>query len=97
MNHHHLSYQPLFNFSLPTAFVIHGYRPTGAPPVWVDHIVQLLSEQEDMNILVVDWNRGAANLNYFTAVANTRQAANNLTGFILSMQVCGGGVIACFL
>jgi phosphatidic acid-selective phospholipase A1 len=41
-----------------------------------------------MNILVVDWNRGAANLNYFTAVANTRQAANNLTGFILSMQVC---------
>ncbi|CAB1341018.1 unnamed protein product [Coregonus sp. 'balchen'] len=89
VNHHHLSSQPLFNFSLPTAFVIHGYRPTGAPPVWVDHIVQLLSEQEDMNILVVDWNRGAANLNYFTAVANTRQAANNLTSFILNMQAEG--------
>ncbi|KAK6299594.1 hypothetical protein J4Q44_G00296270, partial [Coregonus suidteri] len=89
LNHHQLSSQPLFNLSLPTAFVIHGYRPTGAPPVWVDHIVHLLSEQEDMNVLVVDWNRGAANLNYFTAVANTRQAANNLTGFILNMQAEG--------
>uniref|UniRef100_A0A674D1U0 Lipase member H-like n=1 Tax=Salmo trutta TaxID=8032 RepID=A0A674D1U0_SALTR len=89
LNHHQLSSQPLFNLSLPTAFVIHGYRPTRAPPFWVDHVVQLLSEQEDMNVLVVDWNRGAANLNYFTAVTNTRQAANNLTGFILNMQAEG--------
>ncbi|XP_052357956.1 lipase member H-like isoform X2 [Oncorhynchus keta] len=89
LNHHQLSSQPLFNLSLPTAFVIHGYRPTRPPPFWVDHVVQLLSEQEDMNILVVDWNRGAANLNYFTAVTNTRQAANNLTGFILNMQAEG--------
>uniref|UniRef100_A0A4W5KRI8 Lipase, member Ib n=1 Tax=Hucho hucho TaxID=62062 RepID=A0A4W5KRI8_9TELE len=89
LNHHQLSSQPLFNLSLPMAFVIHGYRPTGAPPFWVDHVVQLLSEQEDMNVLVVDWNRGAANLNYFTAVTNTRQAANNLTGFILNMQAEG--------
>ncbi|XP_010888390.1 lipase member H isoform X1 [Esox lucius] len=92
MNHHQLSSQPLLNLSLPTAFVIHGYRPTGAPPVWVDHIVQLLSEQQDMNVLVVDWNRGAANLNYFTAVANTRQAASNLTGFILNMQAEGASL-----
>lgn len=40
-----------------------------------------------MNIIVVDWNKGAANLNYFTAVTYTRQAAHNLTGFILAMQV----------
>lgn len=87
INHHHLSTQPLLNLSLPTAFVIHGYRPTGAPPIWIDHIVHLLAEQEDMNVIVVDWNRGAANLNYFTAVSYTREAANNLTRFIRTMEV----------
>jgi len=40
-----------------------------------------------MNVIVVDWNRGAANLNYFTAVTYTRDAAQNLTGFIKTMQV----------
>lgn len=87
LRHQRLSEQPLFNASRPTAFVIHGYRPTGAPPIWIDHIVHLLAKQDDMNIVVVDWNKGAANLNYFTAVTYTRQAAHNLTGFILAMQV----------
>lgn len=87
LNHHHLSTQPLFHLSRPTAFVIHGYRPTGAPPTWIEHIVHLLAEQEDMNIIVVDWNQGAANLNYFTAVTYTREAANNVTRFIMTMQV----------
>lgn len=87
LNHHHLSSQPLFSLSRPTAFVIHGYRPTGAPPIWINHIVHLLAEQEDMNIIVVDWNKGAANLNYFTAVSYTREAALNLTGFIMTMEV----------
>uniref|UniRef100_A0A3P9HGJ6 Lipase member H-like n=1 Tax=Oryzias latipes TaxID=8090 RepID=A0A3P9HGJ6_ORYLA len=86
LNHHHLSSQPLLNLNNPTAFVIHGYRPTGAPPIWIHHIVHLLAEQDDMNIIVVDWNRGAANFNYFTAVSYTREAAQNLTGFILTMQ-----------
>lgn len=40
-----------------------------------------------MNIIVVDWNKGAANLNYFTAVSYTREAALNLTGFIMTMEV----------
>lgn len=87
LRHQRPSEQPLFNASRPTAFVIHGYRPTGAPPIWINHIVHLLAKQDDMNIIVVDWNKGAANLNYFTAVTYTRQAAHNLTGFILAMQV----------
>uniref|UniRef100_A0A673CEY5 Lipase, member Ib n=1 Tax=Sphaeramia orbicularis TaxID=375764 RepID=A0A673CEY5_9TELE len=92
LNHHHLSSQPLFNVSRPTAFVIHGYRPTGAPPIWIDHIVHLLAEQEDMNIIVMDWNKGAANLNYFTAVTYTREAALNLTGFIMTMEEEGASL-----
>ena len=87
INHHRLSSQPLLDLQRPTAFVIHGYRPTGAPPIWIHHIVHLLAEQEDMNVIVVDWNRGAANINYLTAVSYTREAAQNLTGFIMTMQV----------
>lgn len=90
LQHGRPSAQPLFNASRPTAFVIHGYRPTGAPPIWISRIVRLLAQQRDMNVVVVDWNRGAANLNYFTAVSYTREAAHNLTGFILTMQVRGG-------
>ncbi|XP_060950171.1 lipase member H [Limanda limanda] len=92
IDHRHPAAQPLFNLSRPTAFVIHGYRPTGAPPIWIDHLVRLLAEQEDMNVIVVDWNKGAANLNYFTAVAYTREAAHNLTGFIRTMEVGGASL-----
>ncbi|XP_053714718.1 lipase member H isoform X1 [Synchiropus splendidus] len=92
LRHQHLSAQPHLNLSRPTAFVIHGYRPTGAPPVWIDHIVRLLAEQRDMNVIVVDWNQGAANLNYFTAVTYTREAAHNLTAFILAMQEGGASL-----
>uniref|UniRef100_A0A3Q2QP30 Lipase member H-like n=1 Tax=Fundulus heteroclitus TaxID=8078 RepID=A0A3Q2QP30_FUNHE len=92
LSHHRLSSQPLLDLHRPTAFVIHGYRPTGAPPIWINHIVHLLAEQEDMNIIVVDWNKGAANLNYFTAVTYTREAALNLTGFIRTMQEEGASL-----
>uniref|UniRef100_A0A672GGF7 Lipase, member Ib n=1 Tax=Salarias fasciatus TaxID=181472 RepID=A0A672GGF7_SALFA len=87
LRHHRPSSQPLLDLRRPTAFVIHGYRPTGAPPIWIDHIVHLLAAQEDLNVIVVDWNKGAANLNYFTAVSYTREAAHNLTGFIRAMEV----------
>uniref|UniRef100_A0A3B4TII2 Lipase member H-like n=1 Tax=Seriola dumerili TaxID=41447 RepID=A0A3B4TII2_SERDU len=92
LDHRRPSSQPLFDLSRPTAFVIHGYRPTGAPPIWIDHIVRLLAEQEDMNVIVVDWNKGAANLNYFTAVTYTREAAHNLTGFIMTMEEEGAAL-----
>ncbi|XP_023129784.2 lipase member H isoform X1 [Amphiprion ocellaris] len=92
INHRRLASQPLLNLSRPTAFVIHGYRPTGAPPIWINHIVHLLAEQEDLNVIVVDWNKGAANLNYFTAVTYTREAAYNLTGFIMKMEEEGASL-----
>ncbi|KAK9953267.1 hypothetical protein ABG768_017272 [Culter alburnus] len=92
LSHHNFTQEPLFDVTRPTTFVIHGYRPTGAPPIWINHIVHLLAAQKDMNILVVDWNRGAANLNYFTAVANTRGTAKNITGLIESMEKEGASL-----
>lgn len=41
-----------------------------------------------MNLIIVDWNRGAANINYLKAVENTHKAADNLTAFIEKMKVC---------
>ena len=87
LSHHNLTAQPRFNLSRPTTLIIHGYRPSGSPPVWLSDLTQQLLATADMNILVVDWNSGAANFNYLKAVENTRVAADNITGFIRRMQV----------
>lgn len=87
LSHSDLSAHPQFQLSRPTTFVIHGYRPSGSPPVWVNPIRELLLERADLNVIVVDWNYGAANLNYMKAVENTQKAAANLTTFIQIMQV----------
>ncbi|XP_042355501.1 lipase member H-like isoform X2 [Plectropomus leopardus] len=92
ISHTNLSAHPEFNFSTPTTFIIHGYRPTGSPPVWVHTITEMLLEREDMNVIVVDWNHGAANVNYFKAVENTHKAADNLTAFIKMMQEHGASL-----
>ncbi|XP_035287649.1 lipase member H-like [Anguilla anguilla] len=92
LSHLNFTETPQFNMTHRTTFVIHGYRPTGSPPVWIDEIVQLLLSQEDMNVLVVDWNRGAANLNYFIAVRNTLKTAENITAFIQNMQENGASL-----
>ncbi|KAM3869201.1 lipase member H-like [Diretmus argenteus] len=92
LSHSNLSAHPEFNLLRTTTFVIHGYRPTGSPPVWLQNITELLLARKDMNVIVVDWNRGAANLNYFKAVDNTRKAGDNLTAFIEKMQEHGASL-----
>ncbi|KAM6986669.1 lipase member H [Aplochiton taeniatus] len=89
LSHSNLSSNPHFNLTRPTTFIIHGYRPTGSPPNWIKEFPHLLLPQQDINVLIVDWNHGAANLNYFKAVENTRNAADNLTAFIDKMQEHG--------
>lgn len=78
---------PHFNLSSPTTFLIHGYRPTGSPPVWLYEFVEFLLKRHDMNAIVVDWNQGATNLNYWKVVKNTRKVAANLTDLIQKMEV----------
>lgn len=93
LSHHNLSAQPQFNLTKPTTFVVHGYRPTGAPPNWLNNIIEQLLARGDMNVLVVDWNRGAANINYLKVVTYSRHTADNLTAFIQNMQVKNGCLI----
>ncbi|KAM9332991.1 lipase member H-like isoform 1-T3 [Pholidichthys leucotaenia] len=82
MSHTNLSASPQFNVSKPATFVIHGYRPNGSPPAWVYKFKDLLLAKEDTNVIMVDWNRGATNVNYLESVKNTRKAGGNLTAFI---------------
>ncbi|XP_034406832.1 lipase member H [Cyclopterus lumpus] len=87
-----LSAHPQFNWSRPTTFVIHGYRPTGSPPVWLLKITELLLARADVNVIVVDWNRGATNINYFKVVENMHKAADNLAAIIKRMQEHGASL-----
>ncbi|TKS83029.1 Lipase member H [Collichthys lucidus] len=92
MSHTNLHAHPQFNLSRPTTFIIHGYRPTGSPPMWLQNITEMVLAREDVNIIVVDWNYGAANVNYFKAVENTHKAADNLTAFIKKMKEHGSSM-----
>ena len=78
---------PAMNLSVPTTFIIHGFRPTGSPPKWLLPMAMRVLEREDRNVVVVDWNYGAANIDYFRSVRNTQATAANLTAFIRTMQV----------
>lgn len=92
LSHTNLSASPQFNFSRPTTFIVHGYRPTGSPPMWLNKLKELLLDRADVNLIVVDWNYGATNVNYFKAVENTHIAAENLTAFIERMHKQGASL-----
>ncbi|XP_075876623.1 lipase member H-like [Nelusetta ayraudi] len=89
MSHTNLSAQTQFNASRTTTFLVHGYRPTGSPPGWLQNIIEQLLARKDMNLIIVDWNYGAANVNYLKAVENTHKTADNLTAFVKMIQKHG--------
>ncbi|MEQ2164604.1 hypothetical protein GOODEAATRI_008379, partial [Goodea atripinnis] len=68
LSHTNLIEHPQFNLSKPTTFIVHGFRPTGSPPAWLEDLTKWLLARADINVVIVDWNKGAANLNYLKAV-----------------------------
>lgn len=88
MSHTDPSAHPQFNFSRPTTFLIHGYRPTGSPPTWLTDVTKLLLAKTNINVILVDWNYGAANMIYPKAARNTHTVAKNLTAFVERLKVC---------
>uniref|UniRef100_A0A8C5ITC9 Lipase domain-containing protein n=1 Tax=Junco hyemalis TaxID=40217 RepID=A0A8C5ITC9_JUNHY len=75
------------NTTKKIVFVIHGYRPTGSPPAWLGDMQRLLLSSEDINLIIVDWNRGATTVIYTTAVENCRKVAEILKNYIDQMLV----------
>lgn len=84
---HNVTASEYLNTSKKIVFVIHGFRPTGSPPAWLGDIKELLLSAEDINLVVVDWNRGATTVNYITAVENCRKVAEILKNYVDQMLV----------
>ncbi|XP_078514473.1 lipase member I [Lissotriton helveticus] len=78
-------------------FIIHGYRPTGSPPVWIDNIVQDLLSLEDMNVIIVDWNRGATTIIYHSAAAKTKKVAVILKTLIDGLLIEGASLESIYM
>lgn len=76
-----------FNTSKKTVWLIHGYRPLGSIPSWLQNFLRILLNQHDINIVVVDWNRGATTFIYNRAVENTRKVAVSLSECIQKLLV----------
>ncbi|XP_057553412.1 lipase member I isoform X3 [Hippopotamus amphibius kiboko] len=81
-----------FNTSKKTVWLIHGYRPMGSTPSWLQNFVRILLNQDDMNIIVVDWNRGATTFLYNRAVKNTRKVAVSLSRYIQNLLKHGASL-----
>ncbi|KAF6119482.1 lipase H [Phyllostomus discolor] len=77
------------NVTRKTTFIVHGFRPTGSPPVWIGDLVEGLLSVEDMNVVVVDWNRGATTVLYNYASSKTKKVAAVLKEFIDQMLAEG--------
>uniref|UniRef100_A0A8C5L560 Lipase member H n=1 Tax=Jaculus jaculus TaxID=51337 RepID=A0A8C5L560_JACJA len=80
------------NVTKKTTFIIHGFRPTGSPPVWMEDLVEGLLNVQDMNVVVVDWNRGATTVIYTHASSKTRKVALILKEFIDRMLAEGASL-----
>ncbi|ELW46911.1 Lipase member H [Tupaia chinensis] len=80
------------NVTKKTAFIVHGFRPTGSAPVWMGDLVEGLLSVEDMNVVIVDWNRGATTVMYHYASSRTRKVATVLKEFIDRMLAEGASL-----
>ncbi|XP_069328553.1 lipase member I isoform X2 [Eulemur rufifrons] len=81
-----------FNTQKKTVWLIHGYRPMGSIPSWLQNFLRILLNEEDVNIIVVDWNRGATTFIYNRAVKNTRKVAENLSRHIKNLLKHGASL-----
>ncbi|EDK98267.1 lipase member I precursor [Mus musculus] len=81
-----------FNPAKKTVWIIHGYRPFGSTPVWLSRFTKAFLKQEDVNLIVVDWNQGATTFMYSRAVRNTRRVAEILRETIENLLIHGASL-----
>lgn len=74
-----------FNFSLPVAFLIHGWFDS-VNRTWMNNTMSAYIQNIDSNICGVDWTRLALT-EYSIAATNTRIVAKQLVKFIQYLQL----------
>uniref|UniRef100_A0A8B9P0I6 Lipase domain-containing protein n=1 Tax=Accipiter nisus TaxID=211598 RepID=A0A8B9P0I6_9AVES len=94
---HNVTVSQYLNTSKKIVFVIHGFRPTGSPPAWLGDIKELLLSSDNINLIIVDWNRGATTVNYITAVENCRKVAEILKNYVDQMLVNGASLDSVYM
>ncbi|RWS06517.1 Pancreatic lipase-related protein 1-like protein [Dinothrombium tinctorium] len=60
-----------FKAGKPVKIIIHGFGSSGRRP-WVMQMTEALLYTGDLNVIIVDWEKGAALPNYIQAAANAR-------------------------
>ncbi|KAH1186277.1 lipase member I [Mauremys mutica] len=80
-----------------TVFIVHGLRLTGSTPIWLNNTKELLLSLEDINLIIVDWNRGATTVIYHNAVYNTRRVAEILKKYIDQMLAYGASLDSIYM
>ncbi|XP_045157040.2 pancreatic triacylglycerol lipase-like [Mercenaria mercenaria] len=68
-----------------TKFIIHGYQDDGRGP-WLGKMASAILTKEDANVFAVNWAKGADNINYIQAAANTRVVGALIAQFITSLH-----------
>lgn len=78
-----------FNGSLPVKLIIHGFGSGGRRP-WVTDMVYKLLDYENVNVIVVDWEKGATLPNYVQAAGNTRLVGHKIASLIRAINARHG-------
>ncbi|KAH9524278.1 hypothetical protein Btru_054021 [Bulinus truncatus] len=74
-----------YNGAKKTVFIAHGFVDSGVCP-WCIAMKNVLLDDEDMNVVVVDWQEGAKGPVYLQAAANTRTVGSMVGRLILDMN-----------
>ncbi|XP_052256454.1 pancreatic triacylglycerol lipase-like [Dreissena polymorpha] len=73
-----------FSSTRKTKFIIHGYNDKHGP--WMSKMAQAILKREDANVFAVDWSKGADNIDYNQAAANTRVVGALIARFITQLR-----------
>ena len=76
-----------FDESRPTKVLIHGYKFMGKSLAsWVPRMADAVLKKEDVNVIMVDWVKGAA-VFYDNAVSNTRMVGVIINKYLKNLMV----------
>ncbi|CAG0898709.1 unnamed protein product [Darwinula stevensoni] len=76
------------NVSLPTAVLIHGYMDNGRTS-WAVDIKDALLGKGEMNVISVNWERGASHRNYVMPAANSELVGRQVGNLVAALVDMG--------
>ncbi|GAB6025976.1 hypothetical protein CHUAL_011945 [Chamberlinius hualienensis] len=82
-------YNPLFNRSQPIKLMVHGFG-SSCQKQWAIEMRKALLQLENVNVICVNWEEGAALPNYVQAAANTRVVGKQVAKFIRTLNQIRG-------